>query len=129
MLRTLFLIAMMMHGVGHVLFAANAWGLWKTAQSRALLFSDVLHSPQIVEGAAGLLWLLPLIAFGAATWGLASGAVWWRSTALIAAGLSLLLTVVFWQGINTSSAAFAAMFNVLVIVTALMPESGAWNLP
>lgn len=116
MVRTLFIIALMGHGIGHVLFMGNAWGYWKASNSRAALFAGAAQS---VEGTVGLLMILPLAGFLIAGWGLIGGAEWWRTAGLISAILSTVLMVLLWNGINTSSAFFAIVFNLVVIAAAI----------
>ena len=63
LLRYLITAALLMHGVGHVLFLMNSWGLSRTDAGRSWLFSGNLGAGQTVEGIFGLLWLGPLIGF------------------------------------------------------------------
>jgi hypothetical protein len=64
MLRYLITAALFAHGVGHLLFLANSWGVWKgDEETRSWLFSGVLGAGQTVEGIFGLLWLIPLAGF------------------------------------------------------------------
>ncbi len=107
------------HGVGHILFAANSWGLWKTGVARSSLFQDVLHADQTFEGIVGVLWLIPLIGFMAAAGGYYANAVWWRDVALAAATISTLLLVVWWNSLNTASVIYALLLNLAVITIML----------
>lgn len=116
MLRILFALGLGLHGVGHALFAANAWGYWKPAGGRAWLFADLLHVGQPVEGTLGLIWIVPLLGFGAASWGLVAGNPRWYVPAFSAALLSTLLLLVWWGSLNLSSAVFALLFNVALLI-------------
>ncbi|HEY0601980.1 MAG TPA: hypothetical protein VGD58_03670 [Herpetosiphonaceae bacterium] len=120
MLRLIFAFALGLHGVGHVLFLANAWGYWKTTTGRAWLFADVLHAPQPLEGMIGLLWIVPLAGFVAATWGFVAHDARWAMLAFSSAVMSTILLLVWWSSLNVSSAFFALVFNVLVIVAILL---------
>jgi hypothetical protein len=119
MLQLLFGLAMILHGIGHVLFLANAWGMWKTADTRTSMFVTTLHMGQTTEGLLGVLWILPLIGFLAAGWGYTTDAKWWSTVALGVAAFSCILILVWLDGINGSSAMFAFLFNLLVIAVVL----------
>jgi hypothetical protein len=114
MLRSLFSIAMIMHGIGHVLFLANGWGYWRTPETRSALFASMLHLAPGVEGVAGVLWIVPLTGFLITGWGFAVDAYWWPMTGFIVALVSTLMIILWWNGINASSAWFALLFNLIV---------------
>jgi hypothetical protein len=116
MLRWLFALALGMHGVGHALFVANSWGYWKTTSGRAGLFASVLHLGQSIEGTIGLLWMVPLVGFAAATLGLVAQDPRWPALALGSAVLSSVMLLVWWGSLNASSAVFALLFNIVVII-------------
>ena len=62
--RYLITIALFAHGVGHLFFLTNSWGIWKGGdEGRSWLFSGILGPGQTVEGILGLLWLIPLVGF------------------------------------------------------------------
>ena len=85
MWRLLFMIAMLLHSIGHILFLMNTWGYWKTANERAWLFADGLKLGQTGEGIIGVLWLAPLLGFLIGTWGFFAHQTWWGPFALTAA--------------------------------------------
>jgi hypothetical protein len=120
MLRLIFALALGMHGVGHVLFLANAWGYWKPTAERASFFADVLHSGQALEGTLGLLWLVPLAGFVAATCGFIANDSRWAMLAFSSAVVSNVLLLVWWNGLNVSSAFFAILFNMVVMAGLLL---------
>lgn len=115
-------LLLLAHGIGHVLFLANSWGYWKTGVARASLFQEVLHADQTFEGIVGLLWLIPLVVFSVAAWGYTVDAIWWRSAALAAATVSVILLVVWWNSLNTSSLIYALLFDLTVITILLWQE-------
>lgn len=119
LVRYVITLALFMHGIGHVLFLMNSWGLSRTDADRSWLFSGVLGAGQALEGILGLLWLVPLIGFLAVTWGYFTQAGWWPQLALASAVLSLAMILLWWGGINTSSAFFALVFDIIVIVVVL----------
>jgi len=116
MWRLLFSLAMLLHSIGHILFLMNTWGYWKTANERAWLFADGLKLGQTGEGIIGVLWLAPLLGFLIGTWGFFAHQPWWGPFALTAAILSSVMILLWWGSLNTSSAVFALLFNLVVFV-------------
>jgi len=120
LLRYLIAIALFAHGVGHVLFLANSWGYWRgNEEGRSWLFSGVLGAGQVVEGIFSLLWLVPLVGFVAVAWGYFTYQGWWPQLALASTVLSLVMIVLWWGGIDTSSAFFALVFDIVVLVVVI----------
>lgn len=118
LLRVIIALAVSLHGVGHLLFTANAWGYWKTSEAgHARLFATI--GGQTAEGAAGIVMLIPVASFLAVTWGYLAGQAWWRPLALSAAMLSIALVLLCWGSLNTSSALFAVAFDAAVIAAVL----------
>ena len=127
MVRYLITIALFAHGIGHLLFLINSWGLWKgDDEGRSWLFSGVLGVGQTVEGIFGLLWLIPLIGFVAVCWGYLNHQGWWPQLALASAAISLAMIVLWWGGLVVGSAFFALVFDLAVIAVVLLQlRSGA----
>jgi hypothetical protein len=122
MWRLFFSIAMLFHGIGHILFLMNTWGYWKTASERGWPFADGLKLSQTGEGVIGVLWLAPLIGFVIATWGMFTQHAGWPPIALAAAIVSSALILVWRGSLNTSSAFFALLFDVVVLVVAIWQQ-------
>jgi hypothetical protein len=116
-------ILLLAHGVGHALFLANSWGMWKGETARATVFGNILHVSQTLEGVVGILWLLPLIGFLATAWGYYSATPWWRTTALASSVISAALIILWWGGLNTSSGIFALVFDLAVVAILLYQQS------
>ena len=127
MLRYLITIALFAHGVGHLLFLANSWGVWKGGEeSRSWLFSWALGAGQTVEGIFGLLWLIPLVGFVAVSWGYLTHQGWWPQLALASAAISPAMIVLWWGSLVVGSAFFALVFDLAVIAVVLWQlRSGA----
>ena len=120
LLRLLIAIVLFAHGVGHLLFLANSWGYWRGGEAgRSWLLSGVLDLGQTLEGIVGLLWLIPLVGFVAVTWGYLTQQGWWPQLALASAVISLAMIIVWWGGINISSAFVALVVDIVVIVVAI----------
>jgi hypothetical protein len=127
MLRYLITIALFAHGVGHLLFLANSWGLWKGAEEgRSWLFSGILGVGQTLEGIFGLLWLIPLAGFVAVSWRYLTYQGWWPQLALASAAISLAMIVLWWGSLVVGSAFFALLFDLAVTAVVLWQQrSGA----
>jgi hypothetical protein len=127
MLRYLITIALFTHGIGHLLFLTNSWGIWKGGdEGRSWLFSGILGAGQTVEGIFGLLWLIPLVGFVAVSWGYLTHQGWWPQLAVVSAAISLAMIVLWWGGLVVGSAFFALVFDLAVIAVVLWQlRSGA----
>jgi hypothetical protein len=127
MLPYLMTIALFAHGIGHLLFLTNSWGIWKGGdEGRSWLFSGMLGAGQTVEEIFGLLWLIPLVGFVAVSWGYLTHQGWWPQLALASAAISLATIVLWWGGLVVGSAFFALVFDLAVIAVVLWQlRSGA----
>jgi hypothetical protein len=127
MLRYLIAMALFAHGIGHLLFLTNSWGIWKGGdEGRSWLFSGILGAGQIVEGIFVLLWLISLVGFVAVSWGYLAHQGWWLQLALVSAAISLAMIVLWWGGLVVGSAFFALVFDQAVIAVVLWQlRSGA----
>jgi hypothetical protein len=120
MIKFIITAALLMHGIGHALFVANAWGAWRTDTGHSWLLSGALHFDEMAQGIFGLLWFVPLAGFLAGAWGYFNQVgTWWQPLLLVSAVTSASLVVVWWNGIDVSSAYFAIAFDTLVIVVTL----------
>lgn len=115
MILTLLVLALFLHGLGHALFVANAWGYRRAATDAGQSSLFGLQIAPAADGVLGLLWLAPLLGFVAGTWGLANGAFGWQPILLLSALGSLALIALRWKSINVSYALFASAFNIFVI--------------
>lgn len=102
MVHLLLALALFMHGIGHALFVANAWGYWRTDAGHGWLFTQILHAGQATEGVIGLLWLVPLAGFVGGAWGFYSQTPGWQPLLLVAAAISALLILLWWGSINSA---------------------------
>jgi hypothetical protein len=119
MVRLLLALALFAHGIGHVLFVANAWGYWRTETGAGWFFTSVFDAGQTAEGFFGLLWLVSLAGFVGGAWGYFSHAPGWQPLLLASAAVSAVLILLWWGGINTASAVLALVFNLIVIALIL----------
>jgi hypothetical protein len=68
----------------------------------------------------GLIWFLPMIGFMTVAWGFYAGTGWWQQAALISAGTSTILMLLWWGSLNETSALFALLFDLVVIGVVLV---------
>lgn len=112
LLRILIAGALLVHGAGHTL------GFWMPA--RSWLFPKAAESTMRIV--SGVFWILAAVGFVAAFLGFLGFLVpgeWWRTLAVIFAGVSLLGLFLFWgtwPGFNTAG---ALAMNLAILVTQL----------
>lgn len=113
MSKILLILVVLMHGIGHVLFLVplftnNNWG--QSTQSW-LVGSDTLA--KIV---GSIIWIAAIIAFLGVTYGMVSEQAWWRTTAIGASLISAIGIVLFWRNPVSSSAIFALITDIAIII-------------
>jgi hypothetical protein len=115
-------LMVLVHGIGHMLFMPLlAETLRLGTDGRSWLLTGVLgESPTrlLATLVAGVI----AIAFIAAGLGIIVSAGWWRPVVIAAAVASMTLVVAMWDGIPTSSALFAFLFDGLVLVALLVAD-------
>lgn len=104
------------HGLGHVLGWMPAWGLaeFEGTSSTSWLLGGLVGA--VGERiAAGTLFLVPMVGFGVAAFGLLTGQPWWRPLAVASAGVSLATTALFPQAFPLSSTIGSVVVNAAVV--------------
>jgi hypothetical protein len=120
LIRTVLAIALFAHGVGHVLFMPIAYSTMHVPDSgRSWLLTNALGVPVAQWIATGVA-AVALSLFVASAYGIASQAAWWRTAAVVGAVVSAALIVAFWDGLPTSPAASALLFDGVVLVALLV---------
>lgn len=122
MIRWLIAIAMLMHGVGHIVFVLAAFTETPMEFSTApwlLPGAFTVDSP--VGKAFALLWLLAMLGFMVAAVGLILRKEWWPSLAVAAAVVSLVVLLPWWNTITPSSRVWVLLADVVVIAAFGMP--------
>lgn len=112
-------LVMMAHGSGHVLLLAPCLGLaeWGQSAHSWLLTGSLGDAPARVIGS--LLWLAVIGGFGAAGVGLFGQQSWWRTLAVVSAGVSLAALALFGTGGDAQPLISAALMDVVVLVALL----------
>jgi hypothetical protein len=119
MLHVAIVVLVVAHGIGHLLFLGNAWGYWAPATHDGPLLGSGAGHPAEWEQVVGLLWLIPLVGFIAVAYGVVTDQGWWQFAALLLAGISALLIVLWWAALPVQPATSALAFNLLLMVFVL----------
>jgi hypothetical protein len=125
LLRWFIIIVLLAHGVGHVMGFMAAWTPVPMGfTDRPSLLSDTITIQSAAGRAFGLLWMLALVAFLAAVFGLIGHQEWWRALVIAAAVISLAAILPWWNTV-TAGPRFGAVLVDLLILVALLPPWGA----
>ena len=123
-LRWVTALVLLGHGIGHILGFLASWTSVPAgfADQPWVLSTDVtIDSP--VGRAFGLLWLIAMLAFLGAAFGLLGHQDWWRILTVAAAFISLIAILPWWNSI-TAEVRSAAILADLLIIAALLPSWG-----
>ena len=124
-LRWEIIIVLLAHGIGHILGFLEAWtSIPAGFNNQPWVLSNTVTIESPIGRAFGLLWLIALIAFLGAVFGLLGHQEWWRSLAVMAAFTSLIAILPWWNTV-TPSARFGAVVVDIVVIVALLPAWGA----
>lgn len=120
-LRIVLAVVVGAHGIGHILFlmpvvSNTSWG--QATQSW------LLGGGGLARTAGAILWLVSLLGFLAAAWGIFRQAEWWPVVAMALAGVSILGLLLFWTRPVTSPVLSALFFNILLLTVLLV-----WRWP
>jgi hypothetical protein len=122
MIRWLIVIAMLMHGVGHITFFLEAFAtspMGFNPEPWLLPGAFTVTSP--VGKAFALLWLLAMLGFVAAAIGLLLRKPWWPSLAVAAAVISLVVLLPWWNAIAPGSRVWVLLADLVVIAAFGLP--------
>lgn len=116
-LRIVLAVAVAAHGIGHILFlmplvSSTAWG--QSAQSW------LLGDGGLAKGLGALIWLVALVGFVAAAFGIFRETDWWQMAAIMSAVVSTVGLILFWTRPTTSPAVSALVFNLLILISLLV---------
>jgi hypothetical protein len=116
-------LVVLAHGIGHVLFLGPVLGLgsWAGQTGLSWLLTSAVGDAT-TRVVATLAWSAVIVLFVAGVGGFLAGADWWRGAAIAAAVLSLAGIVVFWDGIATTNALFAAVVDVAILAALVLAK-------
>lgn len=116
-LRIVLAFVVAAHGIGHILFlmplvSSTTWG--QSAQSW------VLGGNGLAKVVGSVIWLVSLVGFWAAAFGIFRETAWWQTVAIVSAAVSTVGLILFWTRPSTSPAISALVFNLLVLAALLI---------
>jgi hypothetical protein len=116
MLYSALAIVVLAHGVGHVLFLAPTIRLanWAGQTGHSWLLTPT-GGESVTQVVGGIIWVVTMILFVAGVIGFLTGHDWWRAAIVAGAVVSIVGIVVMWDGIATTNAVFALVFDVLIL--------------
>ena len=116
-LRILLAIVMCAHGIGHILFLMPLVNSTNWGQS---VQSWLLGDGGLAKAVGVLIWLVALLGFLAAAFGIFRETSWWQMVAIVAATVSTVGLILFWSKPVTSPAISALVFNLIILVSLLV---------
>jgi cytochrome c biogenesis protein CcdA len=123
-LRWLIIIILLAHGVGHILGFLQSWTSVSAGfANQPWVLSDGVTFDSAVGRMFGLLWLTAMGAFLGAVFGLLGHQDWWRTLAIIAAFISLVAILPWWNTV-TGGVRIGAVLADILIIAVLLPGWG-----
>lgn len=121
MIRILFAIPLIVHGLAHISGFIASWTATNAGYTdRPWLFSENVTLDSPVGKAFGLLWLVAAIGLAGSGLGLLLRQEWWPPVAVLAAAISLVV-IVPWGRTVPPGARVGAAFDMLVILALQTP--------
>lgn len=123
-LRWAIIVVLLAHGIGHIMGFLESWTTIPMGfTNQPWLLSNSVTIESAVGRAFGLLWLVAMIAFLGAVFGLFAHQEWWRTLAIAAAFISLMAILPWWNTV-TAGARWGAVLVDAAILLALLPTWG-----
>jgi hypothetical protein len=110
------------HGIGHILFLLPLLGIVDWRQSTRSWLLTTLGGTTLTQIVGSFIWLVVISGFTLTVVGMLTQQHWWRTLALISSVVSLVGIVLFWGDKASSSAFFAAAFNIAVLFLLLVAK-------
>jgi hypothetical protein len=124
LLRWAVILVVLAHGIGHIMGFMAAWtNIPMGFTDRPSLLSDTLTLESMVGRVFGLLWLVAMVTFLGSVYGLIAHQEWWRVLMIVAAVISLLAILPWWNTVTPGSKIGATLVDVVLIAT-LLPSWG-----
>lgn|SRR5690242_631205 len=121
MLRLVLAVVVLAHGVGHLLFLGPSLRIadWAGQTSHSWLLTGTIGDGPS-RALASAIWIAAVVLFVAGVTAFLLDNPWWREITIVGSLVSIAGIVLFWDGIATSSAAFALGFDVVLLVSLLV---------
>jgi hypothetical protein len=113
-------LAVLAHGLGHVLFLPAMSGLMKLQATGHSWLLTGWAGDGPTKLLASIVAGVVLAAFVGAAAGIFIQGTWWRPVAIAASVASLVLIVAMWDGLPTSPAVSALVFDAVVLAALLV---------
>ena len=122
MIRWLIVIAMLMHGVGHIVFFLESFaGSSMGFADAPWLLPGAFTVTSPVGKAFALLWLLAMLGFVIAAIGLFTRQEWWAALAVASAAISLVVLLPWWNTVTPNSRVWVLLADLVIIAAFGMP--------
>lgn len=113
---------LVLHGIGHAMFAFTAWSdVPMGFTDSPWMLPGGMTARSLVGQISAVVWLIAMVLFLAAAFGLIQSAGWWPMTVLTASILSLVVIALWWNTITPGSRIWAALVDVVIIVALTGP--------
>lgn len=113
-------IALVAHGVGHMLWLVSLLGMadWRQVTDSWLITPR--FGCYVTQAVGTIIWLAAIGAFLAAAFGVFVGVPWWREAAVIGSIVSLLGLFLFWKNPPTQGVIAATIVDIALLVALLI---------
>lgn len=125
-IRWIIALAVLGHGIGHVLFMPALSGAMRLESSGHSWLLTGLVGDGLTRLLATVVGGALVVAFAAAAAGIAWQTAWWRPLVMAASIASAILVLVMWDGLPTGPAGAAFIFDAAVLVALLVVH---WPAP
>lgn len=121
MWKFIFALPLFAHGLAHLSGFMASWTSTDAGYAnKPWLFSEGIYLHSLVGRVFGLLWLAAMVGLVGSAFGLGLWQDWWSALAVMAAVISLVVIVPWWNTVPLG-AKIGAAFDVLVLVVLLSP--------
>jgi len=124
MFRYLVAIVLLIQGIGHLIPFTASWAprISKTGFSNIpWIFSNDIRIDSPIGQAFGLLGFVALVCFVTGALGLVTRQEWWRRTLIVAAAISIMTIVPWWNTWPQGSLIVALLVDIAVVIVLLPP--------
>ncbi|MCL4875467.1 MAG: hypothetical protein KJ064_02360 [Anaerolineae bacterium] len=117
MVSDLFGLAVLFHGLGHIMGFLAAWtDVPQGFNENPWIISHHITIKSPLGRVFGLLWLAALVLWLGAGLGHIAGEAWWDALAVSAAAMSMTAILPWWNTITPGARWGATLFNLLVLI-------------
>ncbi len=111
--KQLYVIALAMHGIGHIIGGMVFLDLWGMSVRSSIL--DSMGLGQGLIKALSFLWVIPFLAFITSAWGVWTGAIWWETSGWVGTVGSLIYFVLYWNSFPSNIPIQANIGNIVAL--------------